>query len=178
MHCDAVNGELIEFEWNLPRIQTPETFTGRIQFISMFNDISCDGKDNKDECLANAETVKVFARRFDVDNGLVLDQVLKRNGILPRIVHKEPGTMLRKRCCYSSQKVDILLSVPRLHCLGVFSRAKDVENCQYTSLEMETQLIQFIASFFLSISSVSTEQWQKYTIRPEMNSNDFGGFWN
>ena len=63
---DAINGESTEFVWNLPRIQTPETFTGRIQFMSMFNDISCDGKDNKDECLANAETVKVLARRFDI----------------------------------------------------------------------------------------------------------------
>ena len=30
----------------------------------MFNDISCDRKGNKDECLANAETVKVLSRRF------------------------------------------------------------------------------------------------------------------
>ena len=34
--------------------QTPETFTGRILFMSMFNDISCDREGNKDECLANA----------------------------------------------------------------------------------------------------------------------------
>ena len=34
--------------------------------MSMFNDISCDRKDNKDECLRNAESVKVFARRFGV----------------------------------------------------------------------------------------------------------------
>ena len=34
--------------------QTPESFTGRILFMSMFNDISCDRKGNKDECLANA----------------------------------------------------------------------------------------------------------------------------
>ena len=46
--------------------QTPETFTGRILFMSMFNDISCDRKDNKDECLANAGVVKVLARRFGV----------------------------------------------------------------------------------------------------------------
>ena len=46
--------------------QTPETFTGRILFMSMFNDISCDRKDNKDECLKNAETVKVLARRFGI----------------------------------------------------------------------------------------------------------------
>ena len=32
----------------------------------------------------------------------------------------------------------------------------------YTSLQIKTQLIQFIALFFLSISSVSTEQWQLY----------------
>ena len=66
---DAVNGESTEFEWNIfpgfttlqlcDKIsdllsylgQTPETFTGRILFMSMFNDISCDRKDNKDECL-------------------------------------------------------------------------------------------------------------------------------
>ena len=81
---DAINGESTELEWNIfPRFttlqlcdkisdllsnlgQTPETFTGRILFMSMFNDISCDRKGNKEECLANAETVKVLARRFGV----------------------------------------------------------------------------------------------------------------
>ena len=81
---DAINGESTEFEWNIfpgfttlqlcDKIndllsnlgQTPATFTGRILFMSMFNDISCDRKDNKDECLRNAESVKVFARRFGI----------------------------------------------------------------------------------------------------------------
>ena len=81
---DAINGESTEFEWNifpgfttlqlcdkindlLSRLgQTPETFTGRILFMSMFNDISCDRKDNKDECSRNAESVKGFARRFGI----------------------------------------------------------------------------------------------------------------
>ena len=65
---DVVSGESTEFEWNIfPGFttlqlcgkisnllsylgQTPETFTGRILFMSMFNDISCDRYDNKDEC--------------------------------------------------------------------------------------------------------------------------------
>ena len=34
--------------------ETPENFTGRILFMSMFNDISCGTKDNEKECLANA----------------------------------------------------------------------------------------------------------------------------
>ena len=81
---DAINGEPTEFERNIfpgftklqlcDKIsdplsdlgQTPETFTGRILFMSMFNDISCDRKGNKDECLANAGVVKVLARRFGV----------------------------------------------------------------------------------------------------------------
>ena len=81
---DAINGEPTEFEWNIfpgfttlqlcDKIndllsdlgQTPATFTGRILFMSMFNDISCDRKGNKDECLRNAESVKVFARRFGI----------------------------------------------------------------------------------------------------------------
>ena len=46
------------------------------------------------------------------------------------------------------RKRDILLSVQRLHCPGVFSKAKGEESCQYTSLHIKTQLIQFIALFF------------------------------
>ena len=58
--CDEISDILSDLG------QTPETFTGRILFMSMFNDISCDRKGNKDECLANAEVVKVLARRFGV----------------------------------------------------------------------------------------------------------------
>ena len=81
---DGINGEPTESEWNIfPGFttlqlcgkindllsclgQTPETFTGRILFMSMFNDISCDRKGNKEECLANARVVKVLARRFGI----------------------------------------------------------------------------------------------------------------
>ena len=81
---DAINGESTEVEWNIfpgfttlqlcDKIndllsdlgQTPEPFTGRILFMSMLNDISCDRKGNKDECLANAGVVKVLARRFGI----------------------------------------------------------------------------------------------------------------
>ena len=81
---DGINGEPTEFEWNIfPGFttlqlcgkindllsdvgETPETFTGRILFMSMFNDISCDRKGIKEECLANAGVVKVLARKFGV----------------------------------------------------------------------------------------------------------------
>ena len=160
---DAINGESTEFEWNIfpgfttlqlcDKIsdllsylgQTPATFTGRILFMSMFNDISCDRNDNKDECLKNADYVKVFARRFGIGQCHLLDQVLKRSGILPRIVHKELGTTLRNRCCWNLQKVDILFSVQRLHCPGVNSRAKDMENCRFILVPLKKRLRLFFA---------------------------------
>ena len=81
---DDVIGEPTEFEWNIfpgfttlqlcDKIsdllsslgQTPESFTGRIFIMSMFNDIFCDKYDNKDECLRNAYNVKTFAGRFGI----------------------------------------------------------------------------------------------------------------
>ena len=81
---DGINGEPTEFEWNIfPGFttlqlcgkvtdllsdlgETPETFTGRIIFLSMFNDISCDRKGNKEERLANARVVTVLAKRFGI----------------------------------------------------------------------------------------------------------------
>ena len=81
---DGISGEPTEFEWNifpgfttlqlcgkvtdlLSRLgETPETFTGRILFMSMFNDISCDKKDNEEECLANAKVVSILAKKFGI----------------------------------------------------------------------------------------------------------------
>ena len=71
-----------EFEWNIfpgfnslqlseevKRLlfrleETPENFTGRFLFMSMFDDISCGTQDNTTECLANAKLVSLYARRF------------------------------------------------------------------------------------------------------------------
>ena len=134
---DAISGESTEFEWNIfpgfttlqlrDKIsdllssmgQTPETFTGRILFMSMFNDISCDKNGNKNECLKNANFVKTFAGRFGIGQWSFIGPGSEKSGILPRTVHKEPGTILRKKCCWNSQKAHILSSVQRLHCPGV-----------------------------------------------------------
>ena len=77
---DGNNAEPTEFEWNIfPRFttlqlcgkandllsdlgETPETFTGTILFMSMFNDISCGTKGNEEECVANAKVVSIFAK--------------------------------------------------------------------------------------------------------------------
>ena len=81
---DGISGEPTDFEWNifpgfttlqlcgkvtdlLSRFgETPEIFTGRILFMSMFNNISCDKKGNEEECVANAEVVSILARKFGI----------------------------------------------------------------------------------------------------------------
>ena len=44
--------------------ETPEKFTGRNIFMSMFNDISWRSKDNTKECESNAQLVSLHAKRF------------------------------------------------------------------------------------------------------------------
>ena len=81
---DTINGEPTEFEWNifpgfttlqlcgkvtdlLSRLgETPETFTGIILFMSMFNDISCGTKDYEEECVVNAKVVSILAKKFGI----------------------------------------------------------------------------------------------------------------
>ena len=78
----GIDGEPTKFEWNIfpgfdplqlcdkvkslpSRLgETPEKFTGRILFMSMFNDISCGTRDNEQECLANARLVSLYARKI------------------------------------------------------------------------------------------------------------------
>ena len=59
----------------------------------MFNDISCDGKGNEEECVAISKDVSLLAKKFGIDSGHLLVQFLKRSGILwKRIDHKELGS--------------------------------------------------------------------------------------
>ena len=42
----------------------PENFTGRIIFMSMFNDIVWDEKGIDELCVNNSKTIKEYAERF------------------------------------------------------------------------------------------------------------------
>ena len=61
IRCSSVKKSKV-YCWRLG--ETPENFTGRIIFMSMFNDISWGSRDNKVECESNANLVSLFARRF------------------------------------------------------------------------------------------------------------------
>ena len=115
----------------------------------MFNDISCDRKGQQRRIFGKFQS-RHLQRNLVLDNGHLLVQVLKRSGILEkRIAHKEHGIVLRTKCCWKSQKADILCS----DSIEGYSQAKDMENCQYTSLQIVPQLKQFFAT--ISVNQLS-----------------------
>ena len=177
---DGIDGESTEFEWNIfPGFttlqlcgkindllsdlgETPEIFTGRILFMSMFNDISCDRKKNKEECLANARVVKVLARRFGVGQWSFIG---------PGSEKKWYSAENSPQGAWDHIADEMLLAFaesghPTFRSTTPLSRGiLKSEGHGKLSIHFAAdnqQLKQFFALSFLSISSVSTEQWRLY----------------
>ena len=176
---DTIDGESMEFECNIfqgfttlqlcNKIQElrsrlsvqPENFTGRIIFMSMFNDISWWSKDNEKECELSAKLVSICAKRFSSGRWSFLGPDQTKNGFLfMKANHKKIGTESQSWWWSNSAKADSQSSDPRVHNPVECSKAKVVENYQYTSALMRRRLKQFFAQLFLLISSVYAEQSQ------------------
>ena len=97
---DGISGEPTEFEWNIfpgfntlqlsekvksllsRLVETPEIFTGRILFMSMFNDISCGKETMNKNVWQTLDSFLFMQGNLVKDNGHSLVLVPKRNGIL------------------------------------------------------------------------------------------------
>ena len=108
---DTIDGEPMEFEWNIfpgfttlqlcnkvqefmsKKSEKPEEFTGRIIFMSMFTDISWGSQDGVQECESNANLVS-FIREdyFHQEDGHSSDLDQKSGILLVIANHKENGT--------------------------------------------------------------------------------------
>ena len=93
----GIDGDPIEFEWNilpgltslamLRKVQDhlqnsnikPENFGDRIIFMSTFNDIDWNKKNNEGECISNSEEIRDYAKRFSQGHWTVLDEDMWRN---------------------------------------------------------------------------------------------------
>ena len=114
--------------------------------MSMFNDISCDKKGNKEECVATAKVVTILARKFGIGQWSFIGPCSEKKrysmeenspqGIWDHIAEKMLLEFAESGCP---------ISVQQLHCPGVSSKAKDTENCLFTSLQIIQQLRLFFA---------------------------------
>ena len=66
------------------------------------------------------------------------------------------------------------LNQPQVLCPEEHSKAKEVENSQYTSVPMGIRLKLFLAHLFLFINSVSTEQSQICVMNTELAKHERG----
>ena len=84
---------------------------------AMFNDITCDGKDNKDECLADAGVVKVLARRFGIGQWSIIGPGSEKKWYSSENSPQGAWDNIAEQMLLEFwQKADILLSVQRPHC--------------------------------------------------------------
>ena len=127
---DGINGEATEFEWNIfPGFttlqlygkvndllsdlgETPEKFKGRILFLCRCSTtFPVTVKGMKKNVWQIPKSSPYFQRSLVLDSGHLLVQAPKRSGTLwKRIAHKEFGIISRTRCCWNSQKADVLFS--------------------------------------------------------------------
>ena len=161
---DGISGEPTEFEWNifpgfttlqlygkvtdlLSRLgETPETFTGRTFFMSMFNDIFCDKKSNEEECLANAKVVSMLAKKFGLGQWSFIGPGSEKKwysmeenspqGIWDHIAE----TMLLE---FAEGGCPIFRATTPLSRCRL--KAKDTENCRFTLLQSKKRLRLFFA---------------------------------
>ena len=131
--------------------------------MSMFNDISCDRKGNKDEWLANAGVVKVLARKFGVGQWSFIGPGSEKKwysaenspqGAWDNIAEQMLLEFCRKWTSHFRATTPLSRGILKSKGRGKLSI--------HFAADGHSQLIQFFELFFLSISSVSTEQWQLY----------------
>ena len=114
----------------------------------MFNDTSCDRKGNKEVCLANVKVVKVLAKKFGIGQWSFIGPGSEKKwyssenspqGAWDHIADE----MLLEFAESGHPTFRATTPLPE-----VFSKAKDVGSCRYTSLQIIQQLKQFFALSF------------------------------
>ena len=110
---DKIDGEPMEFEWNIfpgfttlhlchkvqkfmNKMSDPDQFQGRIIFMSMFNDIIWRIGDNEQECIANATLVSLFAKRIS-SRTLVIPRTWIRHKVVFYLQRKTTRRMGQSR---------------------------------------------------------------------------------
>ena len=153
----------------MSKMGEPEQYQGRIFFMSMFNDIIWWNKDNETECIASSTLVSI--RKKISSRTLVIFGPGSETKwySLTKKDQEENGIESQNWWWSNSEKADTQFSEQRVHCPEERSKAKEVENYLFTSVPMVIRLKLIFAQSFLSISSLSTEQFQncvkkEYTI--------------
>ena len=114
---NRIDGQPMEFQWTifpgftaartLNQIQQmmgeiqcePENLSGKIIFMSMFNDIVWNAKGNDEICVNTSKIIKEYAERFPRGHGLSWGLDRKRSGTELTITNQmDLGTEVQRKC--------------------------------------------------------------------------------
>ena len=101
----------------------------------------------------------------DIHVRLLSETAIETGTLSKKTVHKEFGTISRKRCSWNLPKAHVQFSVLRLHCPEVNSKAKDMENCRFTVVptRQRLRLVRIIVSANqLSLYGAVAEMCEEY----------------
>ena len=129
--------------------------------MSMFNDISCDRKNNKDECLANAGVVKVFARKFGIGQWSFIGPGSEKKWYSSKNSPQGAWDNIAEQMLLEfaeSGHPTFRATTPLLRG-QLKSKGHGKLSIHFAADELT---IETIFRIILSISSVSTEQWQLF----------------
>ena len=155
---DTIDGEPMEFEWNifpefttLQLVQEVHKFTNKMGepiTIPGTNYLHVDVQWHHKLLTPHLWLYLQKDFQWDVGHSSDLDQ--KQSGILLTSTdHEENGTESLNWWWSSSEKADTQVSEPRVQCPEERLWAKEVENYQYTSVPMEIRLKMCFAQLFL-----------------------------
>ena len=125
--------------------------------MSMFNDISCDGKGNEEECVANSKVVSTLAKKFGIGQWSFIGPGSEKKWY--SIEENSPKRI------WDHIADKMLLEFAKSGCpifraTTPLSRSNLKSKLHGNVLRIIEQLKPFFAQLFLPISSVFTEQLQ------------------
>ena len=150
----GIDGEPIEFDWNilpgrtslqiLQRIQSdlqgrniePEKFEDRIIFMSMFNDIDWTAKGNEEKCISNQTKSRCTRRGFRKDIGRFLVLETKRCGMEIAITSVASQVALRAK-----ETRDPVFTGSSPSSCGILKRLKGEETTRFNADAWNTELL-------------------------------------
>ena len=114
--------------------------------MSIFNDISCDNKDNEEECVANAKVVSILAKKFGIGQWSFIGPGSEKKWY--SMEEKSTRNLGSRRGKDVGIRRKRISNFPCNNSIvhGVSSKAKDTENCLYILQRIKKQLKQFFAS--------------------------------
>ena len=86
----------------------PDNFGDRVIFMSMFNDIHWNKKNNEGACISNSEEIRDFAKRFSQGHWTVLDQDMWRNCMKIVFASPEEDGIPQQHTCYNDLRRQIM----------------------------------------------------------------------